>query len=123
MRLDDAGAAHAYSDRVSTRLARVSLPGQMVLVASVRVMVLISGCDIMVLVRRRPVVVIRVIVPHVLMDVQRRRRGRRRDKGLSKQECDQSAHGSSVLRPAGTLRETRGAGRPPLQVPAVSITS
>jgi len=61
----------------------------------------------MVLVRRRPVVVIRVIVPHVLVDVQRRRRGRRHDKGLSKQECDQSAHGSSVLRPAGTLRKTR----------------
>ena len=61
----------------------------------------------MVLVRRRPVVVIRVIVPHVLVDVKRRRRGRRHDKGLSKQECDQSAHGSSVLRPAGTLRKTR----------------
>ena len=61
----------------------------------------------MVLERRRPVVVIRVIVPHVLVDVQRRRRGRRHGKGLSKQECDQSAHGSSVLRPAGTLRKTR----------------
>ena len=77
----------------------------MVLVASVRVMVLISGYQVMVLVRRRPVVVIRVIVPHVLVDVQRRRRGRRHDKGLGKQECDQSTHVSSVLRPAGTRRK------------------
>ena len=79
----------------------------MVLIACVRVMVLISGCWIIVIVRRRPVVVIRVIVPDVLVDVQRRRHGRRHDQGLSKQECDEPAHGSSVLRPAGTLRKTR----------------
>jgi hypothetical protein len=61
-----------------------------------------------VIVRSRPVVVIWVIVPDVFMDVQRRRRGRRHDQGLSEQECDQPAHGSSVLRPAGTLRTATG---------------
>jgi hypothetical protein len=44
MRLQDASAAHAYRDRVSTRLARVGLPSRMVLVACVSVMVRISGC-------------------------------------------------------------------------------
>ena len=59
------------------------------------------------IVSRRAVVMIRVIVPQVLVYVQRRRGGCRHDKSLSKQKCDQSAHGSSVLRPAETLRKMR----------------
>ena len=99
------------ADRVSTRLARVGLPGRMVLIACVSVMVPISCCWMIVIVRGRPVVVIRVIVPDVLVDVQRRRHGRRHDQGLNKHECDEPAHGSSLLRPAGTLRNTRRISR------------
>ena len=74
-------------------------------------MVPISCCWVIVIVRGRPVVVIGVIVPDVFVDVQRRRHGRRHDQGVSKQECDEPAHGSSVLRPAGALRKTRRVSR------------
>ena len=53
-----------------------------------------------VIVSRRPVVVIRVIVPDVLVDVQRRRHGRRHGQGLNEHECDEPAHEDSLLRPA-----------------------
>ncbi len=58
-----------------------------------------------VIVGRRAMVVIRVIVPFVLVDVQRRRHGRRNDQGLNEHECHDPAHGDSLLRPAGTLRQ------------------
>jgi hypothetical protein len=54
---------------------------------------------------------IRVIVPDVFVDAQRRRHGRRHDQDLSKQECDRPAHGRSVLCPAGTLRQARRISR------------
>ena len=72
VRLRNAGADHAETDRVSTRLARVGLPGRIVLTCK-RVMVPISGCWTIVIVRRRAVVVIRVIVPEVFVDVHGRR--------------------------------------------------
>ena len=106
MRLRDASAAHGYCDRMSTGLTRVGLPSRVIVISCVKVMVPISYWMI-VIVCRRAVVVIRVIVLHVLVDVQRRRRGRRHGKGQSQQECDHSAHGSSVLRPAETLRKAR----------------
>jgi hypothetical protein len=106
VRVRDASAAHTDRDRVSTGLARVGLPGRLVLIACVTAIVPISCCWVIVIVRSRPVVVIWVIVPDVFVDVQRRRHGRRHDQGLSKQECDEPAHGSSVLRPAGMLRKT-----------------
>jgi hypothetical protein len=90
---------------MSTWLAQVGLPNRMILIVLVTVMVPISLCCVIVIVRGRPVVVIGVIVPDVFVDVQRRRRGRRHDQGLSKQECDEPAHESSVLRPAWTLRK------------------
>jgi hypothetical protein len=107
MRLRDASAAHTDRDRVSTGLARVGLPGRIILIACVTVMVPISCCWVIVIVRGRPVVVIRVIVADVFVDVQRRRHRRRYDQGLSQQECDELAHGSSVLRPAWTRRVSR----------------
>ena len=61
-------------------------------------MVLIRCCWMIVIVRRRPMVVIRVIVPAVLVDVQRRRHGRRDDQGLNEHECHDPAHGDSLLR-------------------------
>jgi hypothetical protein len=108
MRLRNASAAHTDSDRVSTGLARVGLPGRIIVIACVTVMVPISCC--WVIVRGRPVVVIRVIVPDVLVDVQRRRQGRRQDQDLNKREYYEPAHGSSVLRPAGHLRKARRLG-------------
>jgi hypothetical protein len=53
----------------------------MVFIACVTVMVTISCCWMIMIVHRRPVVVIGVIVPDVLVDVQRRRHGRRYDQG------------------------------------------
>ena len=110
VRLRNASAGHTDTDRVSTRLGRVGLPGRMVLTCKI-VMVPISCCWMIVIVRGRPVVVIRVIVPDVFVDVQGGRHGRRHDQGLSKQECDEPAHGSSVLLPAGALRNTRRISR------------
>ena len=103
VRLRDASAAHADGDRVSAGLARVGLPGRMILIACVSVMVPISRCWMIVIVRGRPVVVIRVIVPDVFVDVQGRRHGRRHDQGLNEHECDEPAHEGSLLRPAPPL--------------------
>jgi hypothetical protein len=99
LRLRNASAGHTDTDRVSTRLARVGLPGRMVLSCK-SVMVPISCCWMIVIVRRRAMVVIRVIVPYVLVDVQRRRHGRRDDQGLNEHACDEPAHRNSLLRPA-----------------------
>ena len=76
MRLRDARAEPTDSDRVPARLARIGLPGL--------VMVCLVGCEIeivwigrcraivLVLVGGRSVVMIRVIVADVLVDVQGR---------------------------------------------------
>jgi hypothetical protein len=76
----------------------------------VRMMVPISDCWTIVMVRRRAVVVIRVIVAYVLVDVQRRRHGRRDDQGLNEHECDDTAHEDSLLRLAE--RASDGSRRP-----------
>jgi hypothetical protein len=70
----------------------------MLLITVVTVMVPISYRRVIVTVRRRAVVVIRMIVPEVLVYVQRRRHRRRHGKGLNQHECDQPAHGESLLR-------------------------
>jgi hypothetical protein len=108
VRLQNAGAAHADTDGVSTRRARVSLPGRAIRIVCVTVMIPISCSWMIVIVRRRAVMVIRVIVPDVLVDVQRRRPGRRNDQGLGKQERDEPAHEDSLLRPTPPLRTARG---------------
>jgi hypothetical protein len=54
---------------MSTGLARVGLPGRMILIVCVTVMVPISCCWVIVIVRGRPVVVIWMIVPDVFVDV------------------------------------------------------
>ena len=69
----------------------------------------ISCCWMIVIVRRRPVVVIRVIVPDVFVDVQRRRHGRR-DQGLNEHECHDPAHGGSALRLPGRSETRVSAG-------------
>ena len=93
---------------MSAWFARVGLPGGMSLVVRVTMMVPISCCWVIVIVRGRAVVVIRVIVPDVFVDVQRRRRGGRHNQTLSEKKCDQAAHGSSVLRPARKLGRRAG---------------
>ena len=40
--------------------------------------------------------VFRMIVPEVLVDMQKRHRGRRYDQGLHQHECDESAHEDSL---------------------------
>jgi hypothetical protein len=95
---------------MSTGFARVGLPGRMIIIVCVTVMVRINCCWVIVIVRGRPVVVIWVIMPDVLVDVQRRRHGRRHDQGLNEREYYEPAHGSSVLRPAGHLRKARRLG-------------
>ena len=106
VRLRNASAGHTDTDRVSAGLARVGLPGRMILIVCVTVMVPVSCCQVIVIVRGWTVVVIRVIMPEVFVDVQGRRHGRRHDQGLNKKECDEPAHGRSVLRPAEMLRKS-----------------
>jgi hypothetical protein len=91
---------------MSTRFAPVGLTGRMILIVGVTVMVPLSCCQVMVIVRGRTVVVIRVIMPEVFVDVQGRRHGRRPDQSLNKKECDEPAHERSVLRPVETLRKS-----------------
>ena len=98
VRLRHARTVHADTDRVSARAARVGLPGRMVLTCE-SVMVPISYCWMIVIVRGRPVVVLWVVVPDVFVDVKRRRHGRRDDQGLNEHECHDPAHGNSLLRP------------------------
>jgi hypothetical protein len=95
--LRNASAGHADTDRVSARPARVGMPRRRILNRK-RVMVSISCCWMIVIVGGRAMVVIRVIVPAVLVDVQRRRHGRRNDQGLNEHECHDPAHGDSLLR-------------------------
>ena len=99
---------------MSTRLARVCLPGRMVLTCE-SVMVPINWCWLIVIVRRRTVVVIRVIVPYVLVDVQRRGHGRQHDQCLNKHECDEPAHGNSLLRQTELLAKSRKSSIAPKQ--------
>jgi hypothetical protein len=96
---------------MATGLARVGLPSRMILIVCVTVLLPSGCCWVIVIVHGRPVVVIWMIVSYIFVDVQRRRHGRRHDQGLSKQECDEPAHGSSLLRPARTLRKTRRVSR------------
>ena len=98
VRLRDAGAAHADGNRVSAWVARRGLQRPVVLVARLTVMVKIDWRWMIVMVRGRPVVVIRVIVPDVLVYMQRRRYERRPDQGENKHECDDPAHEHSLLR-------------------------
>jgi hypothetical protein len=67
VRLRNASVAHAHTDRVSTRVARVGLPFRVVVTRD-SVMVEISYCWM--IVDGWCVVVIGVIVPDVLVDVQ-----------------------------------------------------
>ena len=92
---------------MSAWFARVGLPRRMTLIVC-GTMVPISCCWVIVIVCGRAVVVIRVIVPDVFVDVQRRRRGGRHNQTLSEKKCDQAAHGSSVLRPARRLGRRAG---------------
>ena len=73
----------------------------MVVILCSSVMVGVSGCGLIVIVRRGPVMVLRVIVPGVVVDVESRPHGHRRGHGLNEHECDDPAHGVSLLwRPA-----------------------
>ena len=74
--------------RLQSRTIRIFGPG----------MVIAGFCRVMVFVRGRAVVMVRVIVSDVLVHVQRRAQGRRRDHGLDEHEGEQAAHALSLLR-------------------------
>jgi len=52
----------------------------------------------LVMVRGWSVMMVGMVVFAVLVDVQRRKHGQRRDQRLSQHECDEAAHGDSLLR-------------------------
>lgn len=124
--LGDGGAADGDGDSMPAGFARVGLPGRMILGVCLAVVVPIRRCRRSVIVRGRPVVVIRVIVPEVLVDVQGRRRRRRQDQGRSKQGCDEPTHGQQCTTPCRPPWKDENARRsvpdrapaPPVKLPS-----
>ena len=106
--LRNVSAAERDGNGMTTWVARLGFHRRVVFVAALHV-VIRQGKMVM-LVRGRTVVVFRMIVLEVLVDVQRRHRGRRYDQGLHQHECDESAHGDSLSE----------AAPPGTQVPAAS---
>jgi hypothetical protein len=56
------------------------------------VVVVVSYRYMVVLMRGWAVMVLRVIVPEILVHMQRRLRGRREDQGLNNRACDEATH-------------------------------
>jgi hypothetical protein len=56
------------------------------------VVVVVVDYRCMVVMRGRAVMVLRMIVPEILVHMQRRPRGRRDDQGLNKGACDEATH-------------------------------
>jgi hypothetical protein len=56
------------------------------------VVVVVGYRCIMVLMRSWAVMVLRMIVPEILVHVERRPHGRRDDQGLNKRACDEATH-------------------------------
>jgi hypothetical protein len=76
MSLRHAGAAYGDADSVPTRVARIGVDGWLVISIRRGVMVAFDRRRMLVLVCRRPVVMVRMIVADVLVYMQRRGRGR-----------------------------------------------
>lgn len=94
--LRNVSAAERDRDGMATRVARLGFHFRLVFVDTRNVVIRIRQLGIVMLVGRRTVMVFRMIVPEVLVDVQRRHRGRRYDQGLHQHECDESAHEDSL---------------------------
>jgi hypothetical protein len=63
----------------------------------------------MVVMRGRAVMVLRMIVPEILVHMQRRSRGRRDDQDLNKGACDEATHRVSVYYDRRSSRANRSA--------------
>ena len=96
MQLRHLRAAHRDCHRVAARVAGVRLQRRKTVVLCLVVVVVVGYRCMMVLMRGWAVVVLRMIVPEILVHVQRRPHGRRDDQGLNKRECDEAAHADSL---------------------------
>ena len=92
--LRNVSAAERDRDGMAAGIARAGFHRRVIFVAILTVV--IRQFKRLMLVRGRTVVVFRMIVPEVLVDMQRRHRGRRYDQGLHQDECDESAHEDSL---------------------------
>jgi hypothetical protein len=123
--------AHGDGSRVAAGVARFGPQLGVILVPFRRVVPPFGGCCLVVLMRRWAVVVLRMIVPEVLVHMQRRRHGRRDDQGLNKRACDEATHrdqsnrshvrrslSSSMTPSASTIRDTPGSRRQMACIPA-----
>ena len=81
---------------MTARVAGFGLERRMVVVGR-PVVVLLGYRGRLVIVRRRPVMMLRVIVLRVLVHVPRGGQGRRPDQQRGKQECRKTAHTVSLL--------------------------
>jgi hypothetical protein len=97
MHLGHLRAPHRDRDGVPPRVAGVGIRRRMISLGA-GVVVVLGYRRMMVLVRGWAVVMVRVIVSDVLMYVESRPRGRRRDQRLNEQTCDDPAHEDSLLR-------------------------
>ena len=75
MQLRNPRAAHSERHRVVSRVARVRLKHRKTVVLGLVVVIVVGYRDLMMLMRRRAVVVLRMIVPDVLVHVQRSTHG------------------------------------------------
>jgi hypothetical protein len=74
------------------RVARVRLQRRKIVVLCLVVVVVVGYRCMVVLMRCWAVMVLRMIVPEILVHMQRRPRGRRDDQGLNKRACDEATH-------------------------------
>jgi len=124
--------AHGDGNRVATGVARFGLQLGVVLVAFRRVVPRFFYCCLVVVMRGWAVVVLGMIVPEVLVHMQRRPHGRRDDQGLNQRACHEAAThrdqsnpshvrrspSSSMTPSASTVCDTLGSRRQMACIPA-----
>jgi hypothetical protein len=101
-------AGHADTDYVPTGVAGICLYCHVVIVYRCGVMAPVNERRMLMIVGGWPVVMVGMIVPQVLVYVQRRAHSGRRDQGLGEHQCDEPAHEKSLLRLPYRLRKPAG---------------
>jgi hypothetical protein len=92
MQLRHLRAAHRDGHRVIARVARGRLDRRKTVVFCVVVVIVVGYRCLVVLMRRWAVVVLRMIVPGVLVHVQRGPHGGGNHQGLNQHECQEPSH-------------------------------
>jgi hypothetical protein len=92
MQLRHLRAAHRDCHRVVARVARVRLQRRKTVVLCLVVVIVVGYRCLMVLMRGWAVMVVGMIVPEILVHMQRRPRDRRDDQGMNKRACDEATH-------------------------------